>query len=108
MAAAHALTTYKTTSTMEMQILNQSTNGSDDHILEKFSNSRRCYMCQYGYLNRKTSNNSTLFKCAFCGVLVCKSFKGDCWNMHLKGLPKKKKNRIKIIRIQAKKKLFLI
>ena len=28
--------------------------------------------------------------------------------MHLKGLPKKKKNRIKIIRIKAKKKLFLI
>ena len=89
MAAANALTTYKTTSMIETRVLNQSTNGSNGHILEKLPNSQRYYMCQHGYLNTKTSNNSTL--CALCGVPVCKLFKGHWWNMHLKGLPKKQR-----------------
>ena len=71
-AAPHILITYKTTSMIETWMLNQSTNGSNGHTLEKLPNSRRCYMCHHGYLNRKTSNNSTLFKCAPCG--------GENWN----------------------------
>lgn len=86
--AEHALTTYKTTRLIETRMLNQSTNGSNDYILEKLPNSQSCYMCQHEYLNRKTSSNSTLFKCALCGDPVCKLFREDCWDMHLKGLPK--------------------
>ena len=86
--AAHALTTYKTTRLIETRMLDQSANGSNGQILGKPPNSRRCYMCQHEYLTRKTSCNSTLFKCALCGEPVCKPFKEDCWDMHLKGLPK--------------------
>ena len=97
MAAAHALTSHKTTSMIETRVLNQSATVSSSHTLEKLPNSRRCYMCQHGYLNRKKSNISTTFKCGLCAVPVCKR---DCWEMHLKGLPKKTK-RNKIIRIKA-------
>ena len=91
MAAAHALTSYKTTSMIETRVLNQSATVSSSHTLEKLPNSRRCYMCQHGYLNRKKSNISTTFKCGLCAVPVCKPSKGDCWEMHLKGLPKKRR-----------------
>ena len=59
------------------------------HNLVKLPNSRKCYCC-HGYGSRRSTKLSTMFKCGFCNVPICKPIKIDCWNLRLQGLPKKK------------------
>ena len=62
--------------------------------------SRHCYYCWYGYSTPRTNCKSTTFKCVQCDVLLFKPSKGQCWELHLNGLPKpryKKNNKRKYI-----------
>ena len=46
-------------------------------------------MCRDNPLRCKGAKLNTTLKCGSCDIPLCKPSKGNCYNKHLKGLPKK-------------------
>ena len=91
MAAAQAMTNYLTINLCKTRQLEKSSITEDAlHTMAKLPNFRNCYYCWHGYSTPRTNRKSTTFKCIQCNVPSCKPSKGQCWELHLNGLPKPK------------------
>ena len=78
MAAAQALMYHNSTSLCKRRGSLNISLEAPVHNLVKLLNSRKCHYCCHNYGNRRSPNLSTMFKCGFCNLPVCKPRKSDC------------------------------
>ena len=64
---------------------------NESHVIISLAYSKPCYICRHGSETASKRQNTT-FGCESCKVPLCKpSSKPNCWNIHMKNLPPKRR-----------------